>query len=188
MTARRDAPVRGVAALGSISACTATSACCNSRPEAKRASGRLASARVTTCASAGGVPGASDTTDGGSTCIVASSTAQTESAANGPRPVSIWNSTAPSPNTSDGGPAGCPCTCSGAMYPGVPATIPGALEVAPSVGTRVTSSGSAVRRAMPKSSTLTRPAAAMITLAGLMSRCTIPWACASASASAISMA
>ena len=41
---------------------------------------------------------------------------------------------------------------------------------------------------MPKSSTFTRPAGVTITLAGLMSRWTMPWAWAAASASAISMA
>ena len=38
------------------------------------------------------------------------------------------------------------------------------------------------RRAMPKSMTFTSPARVTITLAGLMSRCTMPCACAAASA------
>jgi hypothetical protein len=60
---------------------------------------------------------------------------------------------------------------SGATYAGVPSTSPSG-SVEPDVP---------IAAAMPKSTTLT-PAGVTITLAGLMSRCTSPSACAAASA------
>ena len=69
---------------------------------------------------------------------------------------------------------GSPCACSGEKYAGVPITE----EVCGAVA-------SDCSRAIPKSMTLTAPSRVTITLAGLMSRCTMPWACAAASAPAI---
>ena len=76
------------------------------------------------------------------------------------------------------------------MYPSVPATVPGRL-FAPSTPWSVAvslfglSPLGETSLARPKSSTLTNPSSVTITFAGLTSRCTIPEACALASASAI---
>ncbi len=58
-----------------------------------------------------------------------------------------------------------PSACSGERYCGVPMTMPvWVIVLAAPVSAR----------AMPKSITLTAPPVVMITLAGLMSRCTMP--------------
>ena len=57
-----------------------------------------------------------------------------------------------------------------------PDATPSAVKPPPAVAARVAWSGNAVRRAMPKSSTFTRPAPVTITLPGLMSRWTMPMA------------
>ena len=70
-----------------------------------------------------------------------------------------------------------PRHCSGDMYAGVP-----------TVRSTWVSRGSAPaprRIAMPKSSTFTRPPSMIITLPGLMSRCTMSTRCTSASTAAI---
>ena len=59
----------------------------------------------------------------------------------------------------------CPCACSGERYCAVPMTAEVWVIVA---------LASAMARAMPKSMTLTSPSAPIMTLAGLMSRWTIP--------------
>ena len=77
--------------------------------------------------------------------------------------------------------AGLPFNCSGAMYPGVPAmAIVCVAAVAPSTDFSAS-------LAKPKSSTFTEPFSVTRMLPGLRSRCTIPAACAAASASAIWM-
>ncbi len=59
-----------------------------------------------------------------------------------------------------------PRACSGERYCAVPITAEVAVMVCPA---------SASARAMPKSITLTSPPRVSMTLAGLMSRCTMPW-------------
>ena len=81
-------------------------------------------------------------------------------------------SVAPRENTSAGGPTSSPRACSGAMNSGVPTTAP--VAVSPPVASRIV--------ATPKSVRNGRPASSNSTLAGLMSRWTIPWRWASARA------
>ena len=69
--------------------------------------------------------------------------------------------------------AGCPSACSGDMYAEVPSTV------AVCVSEWLSSA-----RAIPKSSTFTCPSGVTMMLPGLMSRWTIPAACAALSASA----
>ena len=96
-----------------------------------------------------------------------------ESPPNGVEPSSAVYRVAPSAHISAGGPAS-PSNCSGAMYSGVPISTPKPVS-------RVVASSI---RATPKSATMTRSPEIRM-LAGLRSRCTIPAACACASAPAI---
>ena len=84
---------------------------------------------------------------------------------NGRCPVIASYSMTPTAYQSAGGAGGAPCACSGAMYAGVPASMP--ATVSPALGPRkaVTS---------PKSSTTTLPAWVTSTLDGLTSRCSFP--------------
>ncbi len=79
----------------------------------------------------------------------------------------------PREKTSDSGPGSPPMATSGARYAGVPAIIPVLVTVT-----------SSVAREMPKSVIFTVPLPASRMLPGLMSRWTMPTACASLSAAA----
>ena len=102
---------------------------------------------------------------------------------NGRRPVTASAAITPSAKMSLRS-SMCPAvSCSGAIYPAVPITTPGWVRPAGSW------SSSVVSFASPKSSTFTTPAPAVgvvtRTLSGLRSRCTIPCACAAATAEQI---
>ena len=79
----------------------------------------------------------------------------------------------------------CPRACSGDMYAGVPTTTPASVFSTACVCLGV---GDLRRRgasfASPKSSTFTNPSGRSITFSGLMSRWTMPAACAALSAAA----
>ena len=84
-----------------------------------------------------------------------------------------------------------PRTCSGDMYATVPSALPGLVRcgsscVGPSHRAHRTRGFQADCFASPKSNTLAWPRSVTKILAGLISRCTIPRACAASSASAIS--
>ena len=90
----------------------------------------------------------------------------------GGRPVRAWYSVAPSDQTSLASVAGWPEATSGARYAGDPVTTPDAVIV------------ESRARAMPKSASFAVPSWVTSTFEGLTSRCTMPAACAAASASA----
>ena len=83
----------------------------------------------------------------------------------GARPVSSSKSMHPAEYRSDRSSTACPWACSGERYWAVPTTDWVCVIVA---------LASARARAMPKSITLMVPSAPIMTLAGLMSRCTMP--------------
>src|SRR2546430_1509971 len=103
---------------------------------------------------------------------------------NGRAPAAISYSTMPRLKMSLRPSTVLPRICSGDMYGAVPEIVP-ALETRRSLAD---CSIVAALLASPKSSTFTCPRTLIITFAGLMSRCTTPWLCASCSAEAISMA
>ncbi len=88
--------------------------------------------------------------------------------ANGRTPVTISYAITPSENRSVRGSSGLPESCSGARYPAVPSATP----------VWVSRESPSIDFAMPKSMILTVPSSRTRTLAGLMSRCTMPreWA------------
>ena len=88
-------------------------------------------------------------------------------------PASMWKSVAPSDHTSEASFARWPAATSGARYAGDPVTMPVWV-----------SEGSLVIRAMPKSVSFAKPRRSTSTFDGFTSRCTMPAACAAASASA----
>ena len=114
-------------------------------------------------------------------------TAGIESPPNARVPVNISYSTAPVEKMSERASTGLPSACSGDIYAAVPRTVPAAVA-GPVV--RVLSPGLLrdCRLASPKSRILSTPAPVTITLAGLMSRCTIPAACAAPRPEAIWLA
>jgi len=69
-----------------------------------------------------------------------------------------------------------PRHCSAGMYAGVPTVLSTCVSLGSAAAPR--------RIAMPKSSTFTRPPSTIMTLAGLMSRCTMSTRCTSASTAA----
>ena len=79
----------------------------------------------------------------------------------------------------------CPRACSGDMYAAVPTTTPASV-----FSTRCVLSAPAISAvdtasfASPKSSTFTKASGRSITFSGLMSRCTMPDACAALRAAA----
>jgi hypothetical protein len=85
-----------------------------------------------------------------------------------------------------------PRTCSGDMYEMVPIAVPSRVRcsgsLAVGIAERFTAPAAGVSFARPKSKTLACPWSVTKMLAGLMSRWTIPLACAASSASAISIA
>ena len=175
-----DGFAAGVAARSGCAAATGSAAIATcsafekSRPLWKRCAGDLASAFLSTASSSG--PSARFSSEGGtgSSRSTLYMMVVVDSPVNGFSPVSSWYSTTPQENRSLRPSTGWLVNCSGDMYEGVPSTAP------------VCVSSDAPMRAMPKSATLTRPPASRIRLAGLMSRCTTPCACAWSSASRIS--
>jgi hypothetical protein len=110
--------------------------------------------------------------------------------ANGRFPVTSSYTMTPRAKTSIRASIGRPAICSGAMYPGVPAT---AAALAPGGAGPGSSAVGALSistdwRASPKSRSLTLPAGVNMTFSGLRSRWTTPRAWSSASPSAIWMA
>src|SRR5262249_10933552 len=98
------------------------------------------------------------------------------SPSNGGLPVSISKNTTPRLQISVLASTFCPRACSGDIYRGVPITTPGfvlRLLLSEHSGPALDVAGSG-NLANPKSSPLTRPSGRSITLAGLLSRCTIP--------------
>ncbi len=153
-----------------------TSARATSRAPAGRCSGRLASIRVISAASARGTPGTRSARKGGCSKSSLARTAIACCPSNGGLPARHSNSTLPSENTSARRSTPCvPWACSGAMYAGVPTVVPEAVA-----------RRSASPRAMPKSITFTRSTTppGRNRFEGLTSRCTTPSACAAARASA----
>ena len=112
---------------------------------------------------------------------------------NGTLPVAISYKTAPNENRSVRRSSSFPFACSGDMYATVPTAVPGLVRncrSGPAVAAVIPSaavSGEAFTLASPKSRTLACPRLVTKMFAGLMSRCTIPSACAASSASAISI-
>ncbi|PLC11106.1 hypothetical protein AUQ48_01105 [Kocuria flava] len=140
----------------------------------KRSAGSLASARAMKASTRG--PSRGSTCEGtgavSRTCWAATSTEV--SPTNGARPVSSSKSTHAAEYRSERASTDAPRACSGERYWAVPRTA-WAWVSAGAV--------SSTARAIPKSMTFTWPSGVTITLAGLMSRCTIParWLYSSAS-------
>lgn len=131
----------------------------------KRSFGFFFSARATSASTAGGSERLIEEGVTGSSWTCAYAMASAESASNGSRPVTSWNSMMPTEYRSDRASTPRPSACSGERYCGVPTTIPVCvIEVTPDC----------MARAMPKSITLTTPRFVIITLPGLMSRWTRP--------------
>ncbi len=104
--------------------------------------------------------------------------------AKGSRPVAISYSATPRLNRSLRGSNSRPSTCSGLMYGSDPITIPTAVPASVVNWPSAVNGSPRAVFAIPKSSTLTWPRGVNIRLAGLMSRCVMPLACAASSASA----
>ncbi|GAA3300341.1 hypothetical protein GCM10020295_40840 [Streptomyces cinereospinus] len=131
----------------------------------KRSFGFFLSARAISASTAGGSERLIEDAAGGSSCTCAYAMASGESASNGNRPVTSWNSMMPTEYRSERASTPRPSACSGERYCGVPTTMPvWVIEVTPDC----------MARAMPKSMTLTTPRLVTITLPGLMSRWTRP--------------
>ncbi len=132
----------------------------------KRSFGFFFSARATSASTAGGSARLTEEGATGSSCTCAYAMASGESASNGSRPVTSWNSMMPTEYRSERASTPRPRACSGERYCGVPTTMPvWVIEVTPDC----------MARAMPKSMTLTTPRLVIITLPGLMSRWTSPF-------------
>ena len=141
-----------------------------------------------------------------SPCVTAKQSSPTLLPPNGRCPYKASHNATQSPNWSVRSSNVLPSNCSGAMYAGVPATVPGdvssSLPVAsrrgettlsPSSGVGVSVRWVASVRASPKSMTRTRRRVdtlarfapeltdSIMRLSGFTSRCSSPWACAAAS-------
>ena len=139
-----------------------------------RSAGSLASSRSMMASSQSGMSGLSSRIDRCRSSQTRLSTAIAESARNGGRPRPWRRARRPAQNRSARASTGSPRACSGAMYCGVPAMTPLCVRLA-----------SSIARARPKSVSLTRSMQFSSRMfAGLMSRCTTPWACAAARARA----
>ena len=121
---------------------------------------------------------------GGAGLRIASAISKIEGRWNGFRPVRSSNSTTPKAKMSERTSAKPPRSSSGAMYPGVPNTVPAMVnEVANfAVSSSVFCPG--IFLARPKSSTLTVKSGRSLMLAGLRSRWMTPASCAYSSAAA----
>ncbi len=122
----------------------------------------------------------------------AASVSLTVSPAKRRAPVSISYSTTPKDHRSARLSTALPRACSGDMYAAVPRMIPAAVPVWARVGDCERSPPGAAPApspdhalARPKSRTFTFPSGVTLTLAGLRSRWTMPFSCASSRASAI---
>ncbi len=102
---------------------------------------------------------------GGASRTCCAAIATEDSPTNGARPVSNSKSTHAAEYRSERGSTGAPLACSGERYCAVPSTAWDWVSAA---------CVSSTARAIPKSMTLTLPSGVTLTLAGLMSRCTIP--------------
>ncbi|AGP40426.1 hypothetical protein SCE1572_41540 [Sorangium cellulosum So0157-2] len=144
----------------------APSASATAAPSRGRSSGCFASMLAQSASSCAGSSGRSSRRCGGSSRSTLTSTASAPTPWNAARPVRHLKSTQPSANTSArASTLRSPRACSGAMYSGVPRTVPG-----------IVSCWSIRKRAIPKSSTITRSSrpSARSRLLGLRSRCTTP--------------
>ncbi len=131
----------------------------------KRSFGFLRRARATSASTAGGRARLIEEGATGSSWTCAYAMASGESASNGSRPVTSWNSMMPTEYRSERASTPRPSACSGERYCGVPTTMPVCvMDVTPDC----------MARAMPKSMTLTTFRFVIITLPGLMSRWTRP--------------
>ena len=117
----------------------------------------------------------------GASMSVAFNVSTTLSPLNGRAPDSISNIVTPSANKSLRASASRPRTCSGAIYPAVPAR----LENITSANSDDVSDGAVFSLARPKSRIFTPPSARRNTLSGFRSQWTIPRACAAESPRAI---
>ena len=113
---------------------------------------------------------------------------------NGNVPVDISYSTVPNENKSVRASNSLPRVCSGDMYATVPSAVPGFVRWSSSMVSAdvalplLAEFAAAVIFARPKSRILAWLRLVTKIFAGLISRCTIPFACAASSASEISMA
>ena len=131
-----------------------------------RSSGSRFSALSRTCSRAAGNPAIGS----GSLDITAYIVERRSPPSNSLRPVSISCRITPADHRSARASVGSPIACSGAIYAAVPSVVPG-----------VVSSGLPCSFASPKSRIFRTPRPWKIRFPGLMSRCTMPCACASAS-------
>ncbi len=138
---------------------------------AGRSPGRAAQALSTRSIMGVGRSGRKSRSDGSRPAATLESVSAGVCPRSGCPPASSSYSTMPAEYTSLGGPTRRPDACSGDMYATVPITSPSCVSVSASM-----------RRAMPKSMTLTCPSLASITFCGLTSRWMMPWLCANARA------
>ena len=155
------------------------------RADWKRSAGFFSRQCRTSRSSSDGIFAPETSGSGGSSFRIAFIVSIAESPLNARRPVSISKRTHPNAKMSDRASAGCPLTCSGAMYPTVPRSVPGSVALA-SVGDFVSSPAAIARcLARPKSRIFARPSFVRTTFSGLRSRWTMPLSCAAARPRAI---
>ena len=141
-----------------------------------------------------GISGFRRTAGTGARCRISLNAAAEVAPRNGNFPVAISYNTVPNENRSVRASSSFPNACSGDIYATVPRAEPG-LVICSLESSNVASSDAVspvaptplATFASPKSKIFACPRVVTKMFAGLMSRCTIPFACAASSASAVSI-
>ena len=134
-----------------------------------------------------GRPGRSEDGSAGAWCRIAAAMAEPVLPVKAGRPVASSNSTSPSEKRSLRASSASPRSCSGDMYATVPTAVPGDVSCGSGSAVRAEDAGAAGRIWATPKSRIPGPRAVRTTFAGLMSRCTMPAACAVSRASARAM-
>ena len=163
----RGARMRVSRVFSGASSSASASSLANSPADPGRSSGSSAIPRCSTRATLFGAAGQTSFRSGAPSVAIWCAISTGVRPSRGRLPLSASKLIAASAYTSAAGPAPRPSSCSGAMYPAVPSTVPLRVILVPSDAV-----------AIPRSASFVTPSSRTSTLPGFTSRCTTPCECA----------